>query len=451
MRTLMAKGSKCSKGWTVASAIAIGLGAAAPAIAELRMAKLSQSDGCAKQADSRVSQDAFGKVKATLADVAVALGLKERKQQSKLRAPAAIRQMGVLPNIPKLLDEIADARKAAKASEVAEAERAAASASRQVAVHQSGSASVVEQGAAATHAHNTAEQIEAAGRRLDELIEKRGAQRAAAARAPSSRIELTKAERLELHQDLVQRSQKYSAHSLEKLLSDLGNRLAPESSAQLRKMMSEFAGKDLVTQSDLAKLQGYMDFLESRGISAKSFPLEIRVEGKPGSQKAYILTDVDKSLIRDAKGETLAWTHDEAWAKERFYDNTSGNYLLGQWPGTSKFVALGKFPANPTKSQMLERLGLKGYPAFDKPGPFYVVSADLSPLRYDQLKPKVPFMYKWTDDNGKFVVANNFGDQTIPGFTSGGSAEVIIPTFQEKAGNLAELEQKGVRISAYND
>jgi len=249
------------------------------------------------------------------------------------------------------------------------------------------------------------------------------------------------------YQEFVDHWRKESAPSL---VARLQRHLNSVDFNRLRSFLSDNKNQ-LVTRADLAVLCGYLDFLRSEGISIDKFPLEIRVEKNGSGGKAYFLTDIEHSLVGNPLGKAIAWTHDDEWARERFLKNHSGNYLLGQTLGTSKFVTLGTFPPNLTKKEMLQKLGLVGYAKFDKPGPFYLVSVDVTKKRLSQLKPKVPVLYKWTNDSGDFEMASHFDEDSIPGFTSGGLSEVVIPTFTAKAKDLADLAKNGIRLQVHSD
>ncbi|MNT24795.1 hypothetical protein D3C72_1602910 [compost metagenome] len=176
--------------------------------------------------------------------------------------------------------------------------------------------------------------------------------------------------------------------------------------------------------------------------------MELRIEGVGNRQKAYLLTDLQYSLIQKVGDQKFMWTHEEGWAKERFLENKSGVYLCGQFMGSSKFTTLGDFAPTATKEQVLQKLGLKGYPDFDKPGNFYVLSAVSKGL---DIKPMVPVIYKWIGNDGHWELATNFGLNSIPGYTSGGMSEVVIHTFTVPAKDLSELSEKGVSIRTFPD
>lgn len=262
---------------------------------------------------------------------------------------------------------------------------------------------------------------------------------------------LNESERLKLASDFKTKIKFHDSLKFEKSLEKLKATIDTQSYSKLLKAIEENSNTKLVTQEDLSTLLGYIDFLEGRGINTRNMPLEIRIEGTGASAKSYFLTDVRHSLIGSVEKQEFLWTHDEGWAKERFLENKSGEYLCGQWMGTSKFVTLGKMDGDITKRQVLEKLGLIGYPKFDKPGAFYLVSAMATPERIKDLNPMVPLIYKWPGADGSWELASNFGVDTIPGFTSGGMSEVVIPTFTVKAADLTALKKQNVYIREFND
>lgn len=218
---------------------------------------------------------------------------------------------------------------------------------------------------------------------------------------------------------------------------------------------------------DLVKIYAYLnDFaLTNKFSSSQKIPLEIRIEG----WRLYGLIPLSMSLI-GSLGDLLTWVHDEAWAKERFIEKVNGPYLCGQFLTKSKFVSLSKINETTTKEQALQLLGLKGYPDFDKPGNLYVITCEPTSEILHLTKPLVPILYKLEyffffffflyffferkttiinfflkkRENGEWKSATDFGDNTIPGFTSGGLSEVVINTFEIEAENIQELAKKGI-------
>lgn len=213
--------------------------------------------------------------------------------------------------------------------------------------------------------------------------------------------------------------------------------------------------------ADLAHLLAYYaDFLP-RSTSALPRNLEIRVENE---SFLYVLGELADSLVRVEADSQLTWVHDEAWAAERFLHKParSGQFLCGALPGRSKFVSLVRMPSTTTsKEEALHLLGLKGYEVFDKPGPLFVVTCALTEEVRAKARPLVPLLYKLCSGTGSgagsgagqggWKVADNFGVGTVPGFTSGGSAEVVIRTFEVEAGDLVELKARGVECRVLQD
>jgi len=210
-------------------------------------------------------------------------------------------------------------------------------------------------------------------------------------------------------------------------------------------------------QPDLVQLLSYFSqFLPSVGHHTmkgeRPAHVEIRVED---DYRLYVLVEISDSCVGLASDSQLTWVHDDAWANERFVSKPAnqGPYLCGALPGKSKFVSLVQFRDTTTKEEALVLLGLKGYPVFDKPGPLYVVTCSLTGEVMEKAMPMVPLIYKIRDGEGAagsnggqkaWKVADNFGANTVPGFTSGGSAEVVICTFKVEATDLVELKGKGI-------
>jgi len=209
--------------------------------------------------------------------------------------------------------------------------------------------------------------------------------------------------------------------------------------------------KKSINDHDLQRILGYTKFIKNKGISVEPLRLEYREEGP----RAYLLVPVSQSFILQLMDTKLVWVHDEIWAKERFIDKklNSGPYLCGQQLGLSKFVSLSKEMGPQTlKESALVALGLKGYAAFDKPGFLYLIVADTNDDILKLAQPKVPILYKVMEkETGKWSISPHFGENSIPGFTSGGKSEVVINTFQVDAMDKSDLDKKGVRVYILGD
>jgi hypothetical protein len=259
---------------------------------------------------------------------------------------------------------------------------------------------------------------------------------------------LSTEKRLMLAKLLEANVKSYESWSFDRLFNELKQTVEASSIETIQTILKDHPADNLLTRDDLAQMVGYVQFLKEVGIDATNMPLELRIEGKPGKEKAYLLTDLKFSLIQKVGDQKYVWSHEAGWAKERFLENISKVYLCGQFMGMSKFVTLGTFGPKTTKEQVLQKLGLKGYPDFDKPGPFYLITANPKDRAFT---PKVPLLYKWIGNDGKFEIATNFGKDSIPGFTSGGMSEVIMPTFTVEAANLVELGNQGVSVRVFED
>lgn len=185
---------------------------------------------------------------------------------------------------------------------------------------------------------------------------------------------------------------------------------------------------------------GYLDLVRGLGHSRGRVPLELRVEGS----WVYVLVPMEHTLLRHLDHTELNFVHDSAWAEERFLQNRSGRYLIGQKLGLSKFATLADLPKTLTKSAAIDALALNGYPAFDKPGTLYLVRVGAEAAR--DAEPMVPLVYSRIDGGPRS--ARSFGVRTVPGFTSGGKAEVVFRSFELSASDLSGLAERGVRIDA---
>jgi hypothetical protein len=163
--------------------------------------------------------------------------------------------------------------------------------------------------------------------------------------------------------------------------------------------------------------------------------------------------------------------------------------------GVSKFASAGPLDESWTKEQLVTALGLQGFSYASGEGPLYVVSVQPDPALIQQFSPMVPVVYKvgtpkagavvpadskdskalvnsleWkTVDNfqkdsvsvspfatecqrSMMMMCVRFGCQPaqIPGYTSGGLAEVVVRTVEVPAKDLKDLELKGVRLLTFN-
>jgi len=183
------------------------------------------------------------------------------------------------------------------------------------------------------------------------------------------------------------------------------------------------------TSKQLATLLAYQQMI------GEPLQLEFRHEG----WKAYLLCPLSQSLTLTGKeAMSLLWVHSKEWASERFLDPKlkPGDYgLCGQSLGTSKFATAGTMPS--TKDGCLDALGLRGYEAFDQQEqPLFVVECKMNTTIGNLAQPMIPLLYLLgtaTESKATPMVwdpAPHFQEGTVPGFTSGLRAEVVIKTFQ---------------------
>jgi hypothetical protein len=259
------------------------------------------------------------------------------------------------------------------------------------------------------------------------------------------RAALTQSERLELHGELNRCRQPYQRATVPELLRELAAYLDPESLDGIARQVGP-DGTGPVDRNDLELLAGYIQFIRCHRIPVHDMAVECRLE----KSKFYLLTSLDRSLLGDTSGIRLTWTHDDKWASERFIDKPNGpSYLLGQFMGSSKFASLADIPRDATKEQVLDLLGLRGYPQFENAPRLFLVRATANAVIRPLALPSVVVSYKWLE-NGHWRMADHFIENSIPGYTSGGLAEVVFRTFELPAENLADLARKGVDVFFVN-
>lgn len=267
-----------------------------------------------------------------------------------------------------------------------------------------------------------------------------------------SGYELTPEQNDVLHAAFVELTNPYAAMSdTSKILRLLSGRVDPGDFAAL----SDRCGGPVPVfgASELQRVLGYADFAREVLGREGLLPLDIRVEG----WKAYALVPPQWGLIRTVEGQSLLWVHDEAWAHARFFDGGEELGLCGQWPGRSKFVTPCRdFPSS--KDDALDSLGLRGYPEFDKPGTLYVVRAEVNADIMEKAAPAVPLLYQiGAADSQEAAVPErwspsaHFQEGTIPGFTSGLKAELVMQTFRMNVSSAAELADDGVSCQGLED
>jgi len=314
-----------------------------------------------------------------------------------------------------------------------------------------------------------------------------------------------------LYEDYHERIDDHQYSSIEELLIELAKGVTDSALTAVRlglarKEDEKQRGVGVLDQYDLACLAAYIDFARAHKVLGDHE--KIQVEIREEERKLYVLLPLTASLIHSVSlttskpsasvpipvsgakpaGEGASptpssegipaaqdkrayylWVHSEDWAKQRFVNKASGPYLCGQFMGSSKFVSLSSGVPK-TKEQALEALGLKGYEAFDRPGEdLYVVEAAVSDEILAATQPMIPLIYKSKqesvpqDEKGapdgdrkeqsgettsyEWILPDNFGANTIPGFTSGGKSEVVIHTFEVDAKDLDDLRSKGVSVA----
>jgi hypothetical protein len=227
--------------------------------------------------------------------------------------------------------------------------------------------------------------------------------------------------------------------------------------------------------------------------------MEVTVERSNAKEwRLYVTVPIAHSLVqRLTPNATLFWVHDKQWAFDRFVQRGSGPYLLGQWPGLSKFASISAADLMATsewsKPALVKALGLSGYSIADSADPMFVVGLRAAPDLIARMRPRIPLVYRIAaaaDAAGgnapshlevpttdlikhlKWRTAPNFQENTVrhtslsvsrslcgvwsdtslsaarqvPGFTSGGHCEVLIDTIEVDAKDLTDLAMRGVRV-----
>jgi len=212
-------------------------------------------------------------------------------------------------------------------------------------------------------------------------------------------------------------------------------------------------------QFELATILGYAAFAREEMMKpSELLEVEVRIE----ASKAYALVPLHQSFVAEALStDFVAWVHDEEWALDRFSDPASKNFALcGQQIGQSKFVTLVDSSSNinngtndsallfQNKDAALDKLGIRGYETFDKPGSLYVVQVPMAEIPYPVKVPLV-YMSAKSNENAKTSTKSwntvpGFQEGTIPGFTKGLCNEVIMETFQVQVTSVDELNRKGI-------
>ena len=268
------------------------------------------------------------------------------------------------------------------------------------------------------------------------------------------------------------------ANSVEQCLKHAERLVTWDGVQQLRKVCE--CRNPIWNLSDLRRVIAYAEFAQNvLGFEEDLLPVSVRVEGC----KAYALTTVEASLVRSMKGKSMCWVHDADWAADRFQDSGSNLGLCGQWEGLSKFVTLcSDVPSS--KASALDALGLRGYSAFDKPGILHFVQVEPRGELIALADPAVPLLYSIGSHAGardtcsknamassssiggivasdsttvesdvSWTRAPHFQQGTIPGFTSGRRAEIVIRTFNISKGAITanDVEEAGVRCIPLHD
>ncbi len=235
----------------------------------------------------------------------------------------------------------------------------------------------------------------------------------------------------------------------------------------------EAVQNNIINQQDLIWINGYIDFTLKNKLNKAKFEMELRIEKSPTitspeRQFAYILVPPECTLIGKLEKNTyLLWWHDYQWASERFLKPLKGPYLCGQDRGISKFASLIEASDNlmkrpitkeirrelnqllgfqtGSKEEILQVFGLSDYKWFESTPELYLMAVECTKNMLTITKPKVPLLYKVFYKH-RWERQQNFGEQTIPGFTHGGLSEVVICSFELGGTSKQLLDQSGLLI-----
>jgi hypothetical protein len=272
-----------------------------------------------------------------------------------------------------------------------------------------------------------------------------------------------------LFQHLRNMVDRFSTKSLDSLLHYLEKTLAQKSFVEIRQIIGgtidpnqtntlspSTLTKEMLTRNDLSFLCGYFSFLDNFGIDVSGTPLEIRIEKRSGvfaeGYLALIFVPPRISLLRNIPIMHLLWTQSEDLVNERFYNRPHGPYLCGSFLGRSKFFTIApSLLSCKSKAEVISALGIQGYSKVQESGPLYVLQAKMSQDKLIQYTdPKVALIYKYRSKTGEWRDRTKFLDHSIPGFTSGGLAEIVGHTFEVGVDNLDDLERKRVEIFRFD-
>ncbi len=228
----------------------------------------------------------------------------------------------------------------------------------------------------------------------------------------------------------------------------------------------------ILNRQDLIKICGYFKFADKNNINISNVHIELRVEKSPTKDAptrefAYILIPIECTFIGQMEDNTsLIWWHDQEWAKTRYFEPSQGPYLCGQQIGISKFVSLAHLSKDEgieslrnsnirkkvchalglkkgIREELLRVFGLEDYPWFEKTPVIYLMTVQDLEYIFQSANPKVALLYK-EKSNGSWEKRQNFGENTIPGFTSGGISEAVIRSFEIDGKNRVILNDSEI-------
>lgn len=231
----------------------------------------------------------------------------------------------------------------------------------------------------------------------------------------------------------------------EALFAELGRFITTSSITTIRELMARNNGT--FTTEDLRALLSYFKVLANNHKELENVRLEFRDE----DWMFYVLLEIDDSLVPLMYSSlhltpVLTITHDHDWAESRFVNKATGPYLVGQQLSRSKFAAVAEIDESANQGQVLDLLGLRGYPVFDNGKGLYVISLKMNQEFLAKFRPKVAILYKIKQEDGTFRTADHFLEGSFPGFTSGGLQEVVIETAEIPASNLDDLKRQGFNL-----
>jgi 5'-nucleotidase / UDP-sugar diphosphatase len=204
-----------------------------------------------------------------------------------------------------------------------------------------------------------------------------------------------------------------------------------------REAIEKATARGIFDAADLREIAGYLDFAKQVGVSTSDFPLELRIEG----DRAYLLTSLDRTLLRTLDGRALSYSMTKAHAEDMF-GKKDGDFTIGDPTRATRFATPCEVGSDPF--EVIQGLGLQGYGRAREPLSMVEMKPEL--VASLGLDPKVPIIYKMRGPDGVWRTRENFGKGVPRGFASGGMAEVVFSRKTAKATSFEALEDAGLAV-----